>query len=211
MGAYAEQHQFDRIGGRVSLDFVNTMSGRRPDRLNERLQEYADLVFWAQQAGLVDAGGARRLIAQARLHPRRAALALEEAIADREALHDVVLAAVQGRSAPDAQLARVNGFIASALQRRRLRPIGPGRFEATFDGDESDLLGFLRPVAADAADLLAADLSGGRLHVCESETCGWLFVDQTRNHSRRWCSMRDCGNRAKQRRHYQRRKSQRKR
>ena len=42
---------------------------------------------------------------------------------------------------------------------------------------------------------------------CAGNTCGWLFVDMSRNHSRHWCDMRDCGNRAKVRRYYQRRKT----
>jgi len=48
-----------------------------------------------------------------------------------------------------------------------------------------------------------------RIRVCEERLvgrCAWLFLDTSRNHSRRFCSMDECGNRAKQRRHYQRRK-----
>jgi predicted RNA-binding Zn ribbon-like protein len=85
----------------------------------------------------------------------------------------------------------------------------PGRFEAALEED-GDLLSFLRPVALDAAELLEEEVSRGLVRICEERRvgrCAWLFVDTSRNHSRRFCSMEDCGNRAKQRRHYQRGKS----
>nr|WP_272885753.1 CGNR zinc finger domain-containing protein [Fictibacillus marinisediminis] len=44
--------------------------------------------------------------------------------------------------------------------------------------------------------------------MCEGGTCGWIFIDTTRNRSRRWCSMDDCGNPEKARRHYKRKTSQ---
>ena len=73
--------------------------------------------------------------------------------------------------------------------------------------EDGDLLAFLRPVALDAAELLEHEVSSGRVGVCEEREvgrCAWLFLDTSRNHSRRYCSMKDCGNRAKQRRHYRR-------
>lgn len=65
----------------------------------------------------------------------------------------------------------------------------------------------LWPVVASAAELLVSVEQLPLLRICglhESGECGWLFLDETRNHTRRWCSMKDCGNRAKARRHYHR-------
>jgi predicted RNA-binding Zn ribbon-like protein len=198
--------EFDLVGGRPSLDFLNTMSGLRVVNPSEKLLAYPDLIAWARQARLIDGRRAARLLAEAERHPRRAALALEEAIALREALHDVIVAGTEGREASPAALDTVNQWIASSLQHRRLRAKGPGKFELAFE-DDGDWLAFLRPLAVDAAELLTRELPSGRVHICEQrseESCGWFFLDETRNHSRRWCSMRDCGNRAKQRRHWQR-------
>ncbi len=208
MSAFAERRIFDLDGGRLSLEFLNTMGGLRGVRPDERLTDYADLPWWAQQVGLIDRRRMQELIALAGQHPRRAQQALAEAVAAREALHAVVLAAIEGRSPPAADLAQVNGWIAAAMQHRRLRPKAGGGFEAAFD-DDGDLLALLRPVAADAARVLETDLPAGLLGLCgESEAgrCGWIFVDETRNHSRRFCSSKDCGNRAKQRRFQQRQK-----
>ncbi len=208
MGARAEKFRFDLDGGTVALDFVNTVSGMRGVRPRERLAVYEDLVYWAQQARLLDKPGAERLYAAAQRQPRRAEEAFARAILTREALNDVVVAAVEGEPPPDTALAMVNAWISEAFGHRRLRAAGPGRLAASFD-DDGDLLGFLRPVALDAADVLERALGTGLVRRCEQSLegeCGWLFLDQTRNHSRRYCSMKDCGNRAKQRRHYQRRR-----
>ncbi len=209
MGAFADRYRFDLDGGRLSLEFLNTLGGLRGVRPEERLVEYADLPWWGHQVGLIDRQRMQALIAEGERHPRRAAQALESARALREALHGVVLAALDGGEPPAADLAQVNGWVASAMQHRRLRPKPGGGLEGSFD-DDGDLLAFLRPVAADAARVLEVDLAAGLLRRCgESEAgrCGWIFVDETKNHSRRYCSMRDCGNRAKQRRYQQRRKN----
>ena len=184
------------------------MGGLRGEKPEDRITGVADLSFWAQQAGLIERRRMQELIAEAEQHPRRASQALAEALAAREALHDVVLAAIEGRAPPAAALETVNRWIAAAMQHRRLRPRAGGGFEAAFD-DDGDLVAFLRPVAADAARLLEEELRAGLVRRCEESRvgrCGWIFVDETRNHSRRYCSMGDCGNRAKQRRHWQRHK-----
>ncbi|HET9752873.1 MAG TPA: ABATE domain-containing protein [Myxococcales bacterium] len=207
-GARAEKYRFDLDGGTVALDFVNTVSGMRGVRPRERLAAYEDLVYWAQQARLLDKAAAERFYAAGNRHPRRAEEAFARAILTREALNDVVVAAVEREPPPDTALAIVNAWVSEAFAHRRLSPAGPGRLSAAFD-DDGDLLGFLRPVALDAVDLLERELGTGLVRRCEQSLegeCGWLFLDQTRNHSRRYCSMKECGNRAKQRRHYQRRR-----
>jgi predicted RNA-binding Zn ribbon-like protein len=209
-GAREEKHRFDLDGGTVALDFVNTVSGMRSsDSPRDRLQGYPDLVYWAEQVGLVDAKRAATLYTAAEQQPHRAAAAFALAIRAREALHDLTLAAIDGQPTPEVALEIVNAWIGDALAHGRFRPKGPGQFERALE-DDGDLLAFLRPVALDAAELLEHEISNGLVGVCEERLvgrCAWLFLDATRNHSRRFCSMKDCGNRAKQRRHYQRSKS----
>lgn len=209
-GALADKFKFDLDGGTVALDFVNTVSGMRGFEPREHLFEYGDLVYWAQQAGLVDRRRAAALHAEAARHPRRAAEAFARAIAFREALQAVAAASISGAAPPQAALAAVNEWIAEALSHRRLRSAGPGRFTMQFD-DDGEPLAFLRPVALDAADLLEHELAGDRMRICGESAigrCGWLFLDETRNHSRRYCSMSECGNRAKQRRFQERRRAE---
>jgi predicted RNA-binding Zn ribbon-like protein len=208
-GAREDKHQFDLDGGTVALDFVNTVSGMRASAAHrDRLQGYPDLVYWGEQVGLVDGKRAAALYAAAEKEPQRAAVAFALAIRRREALHDVTLAAVDGADTPVAALEVVNAWIADALSQRRFRVKAPGKFEPSLEED-GDPLAFLRPVALDAAELLEHEVSNGLVGICEERLagrCAWLFLDSTRNHSRRYCSMTECGNRAKQRRHYQRAK-----
>jgi len=208
-GAREERHLFEFDGGTISLDFVNTVSGMRGGNdPRDRVLTYPDLVYWAAQIGLIDDPQAAKLYDRAEREPGRAAHAHAEAIRRREALHDVVLAAVDERPAPAAALETLNGWIADAMAKRRFRMTAPGKFEASLE-DDGDLLAFLRPVALDAAELLEHEVSRALVGVCEERLvgrCAWLFLDTSRNHSRRFCSMGECGNRAKQRRHYRRRK-----
>src|SRR5438105_48480 len=153
-GARAERHRFDLDGGTISLDFVNTVSGMRDaPNMRERLFDYGDLVYWAEQVGLIDMRKAAALQTLAQREPVRTTAAFAEAIRRREALHDVVLAAVDERETPATALAVVNAWVADALAHRKFRPLSPARFEAVLDED-GDLLSFLRPVALDAAELL---------------------------------------------------------
>src|SRR3954468_18814906 len=95
MGAFTDKFRFDLDGGRVSLDFVNTVSGMREVAPREKLTDYRDLVWWAQQTGLLAKKRAAQLIADAEGHPRKFESALVDAIRTREALNAVVLAAVE--------------------------------------------------------------------------------------------------------------------
>src|SRR5689334_6095890 len=110
-GARAERYRFDLDGGTPALDFVNTVSGMRGVRPRERLASYEDLIYWAQQARLLDKAAAERLYSVAQRQPRKAEEAFARAILTREALNDVVVAAVERDPPPDTALAIVNAWI----------------------------------------------------------------------------------------------------
>jgi predicted RNA-binding Zn ribbon-like protein len=197
------------IGGRPCLDFVNTLAWRGTDRPNDRIADYAALLAWSRRAGLDTAGDAKALRRQAATGTAAAAATLARAIELREALHRLFTDATGVR--PD-DLARLNAELARAPERQRLALRGDalGWLEA---GQERRLDRLLGPIAWSAADLLvertagaAPGSSGGRIKACADADCGALFYDASRNRSRRWCVMEDCGNRAKARRHYARRK-----
>jgi predicted RNA-binding Zn ribbon-like protein len=80
-----------------------------------------------------------------------------------------------------------------------------GHFEWRFDNAPNDFESVLWPIARSAAELLASD-DLKYMRACASKTCEWLFLDESKNHRRRWCDMTKCGNRAKFQRFYQRRK-----
>jgi len=197
-----EPYRFEFIGGEPCLDLVNTVGGVRPETPKEHLHGYADLVAWARQGELVTPGQARALLLRAQREPAAADAALAAAVELREALFDIFFALTEGRRPPPQQLEVLNRALAEALQHRRVVPAGRG-FSLGWD-DSDDLRRMLWPVALSAAELLAGE-HGAPVKVCgmfEAGECGWLFLDESRNGSRRWCTMKDCGNRAKARRHY---------
>jgi predicted RNA-binding Zn ribbon-like protein len=199
-------YQFDLAGGRPCLDFVNTVSGDRHGHPRERLGGYADLVAWARQAGVVDVALARRLLAEARRRPADAEAVHRDGIALREALYRVFTAVAEQREPAAEDLATISASVARALAHRRLTR-GDAGFALGWDDPPGALDTPVWRVASSAADVLTSPQQLERVRVCgmhETHECGWLFMDTTKARTRRWCSMKDCGNRAKARRHYAR-------
>jgi predicted RNA-binding Zn ribbon-like protein len=196
---------YELIGGRPCLDFANTVGGDALHDPREFLDSYEDLIHFAKMAGLVPPERARALVARAKREPEQAALALEDARQLRGAIFRVFFALSHERKPAPDDLARLNDTLARALAHRRLVQRG-GSFELGWDDEGDPLDRPLWPIVVSAAELLA-DEDRPPVRVCCSSAerrCTWLFADSSRNRSRRWCSMRDCGNRAKARRHYQR-------
>jgi predicted RNA-binding Zn ribbon-like protein len=202
-------HVFDLSGGRLCLDFANTVGGNRVTERVEWLNSYPDLVSWGRQTGIVSPQRARRLIEQSASHPKKAALVLERALELREAIYRIWGAEIRREHPAEEDLALLNSTLAEALNHQRILRQGD-RFILTW-ADEDALESVLWPVVKSAADLLTCD-EGQRVNLCEAfatTQCCWLFIDETKNRSRRWCSMADCGNRAKARRHYRRKRQDR--
>lgn len=190
----------------LCLDLVNTVSWRKRERPDERLNSYSDLVAWSQKAGVVTERQAQRLLQESARRPAGASAALERVIALREALYRIFCAVAGGDAPKPSDLAVLNGALSEALARLQLTWIA-GQFAWDWTDAGDSLEPMLWPVARSAAELLTAD-ELNRVGVCPGEGCGWLFFDSSKNRSRRWCAMDDCGNRAKARRHYRRSRSQ---
>lgn len=193
------------VGGDPCLDFVNTVGGRVPAGasragsrvLADKLSGYPDLVAWGRHAGLLGETDARRLGGRAERRPREAAAVLRRARAFRETLYRTLTALMGGRRPLRKDLDTLNAEIAAARSRERLRgDTGVVRWESADPGGRLDSL--LWPIIRAAAALLTSDLE--RLRRCGGERCGWLFLDRSRNRSRQWCTMEDCGNVSKVRR-----------
>lgn len=193
---------FKLLGGAPCLDFVNTLDWRGSEAPEEWLVGYGDLIGWGLRAGVLDAAGAERLRARAGRDPAGAAEALARACGLREAMHAIFAARIDGRRTPPKALAALNTALADAPPRRALVTLSGGfawaRSPATKDFDAPS-----HAALWSAGDLLASDRLD-RLRRCADPVCGWLFLDESRSGRRRWCSMADCGNRAKARRHHAR-------
>lgn len=191
----AEQHHL--IGNALPLDFANTLYGHAGQPLHEYLHSYRDLVLWSSHARILEASAADALLRLAIREPSTAALVFQRAIALRETLYRIFSAISQDQIPRSADLAALNKARSAALSHSHL--VRSGReFKLTWDPQHS-LESMLWPIAVEAADLLTSDQSR-RIRQCSGDTCDWLFVDTSRNHMRRWCSMKVCGNRSKVRR-----------
>ena len=193
-----------RLGGRLCLDFVNTVDPRHGDHAREYLRGYDDLVAWARVTGTLDDREAGRLLQRATSLPAEAAAVLDRAVALREALYRVFA----HPPPPDpGGLEVVNREVGRALGQTCLRPAtGAARYRLGWAEAGPTLDRPLWPVARSAAELLASP-DADRVRECQGDGCGWLFLDTSRNRRRAWCSMDGCGNRAKARRHYARRRT----
>lgn len=188
-----------RLGGSLSLDFVNTEAWRGdvPQR-GERLTNYGEIALWAGHVGILDRAGVKRLTQEALLRPDDAAAVLATALRLRDALGRILTAPAK-TSAED--LAVLNAVLARAPTRTGLAAMKSGFAWTMTETDPLEQP--LWPVVWDAAELLVSGRAE-RVGSCSDPDCAWVFLDTSRNRSRRWCSMADCGNRNKARRHYER-------
>ncbi len=186
----------------LCLAFVNTVDWRLGDHPEEKLNTYLDLVRWAERAGALPRQAAEALAAEAARRAEEARDVLARATALREAIYRVFAAGLRKKAPAGADLATLNAALTQALAQARIVAVGDG-YAWAWGGTPGALDRPLWPVARSAAELLTSpELS--RVRQCADDACGWLFFDRSRNRSRRWCDMKDCGNRAKARRHYRR-------
>lgn len=200
-----EGYRFEISGGDLALDLANTVDRRPTADPRELLRSYAELVSWGMQAGAVTEAGGRPLVRAAARRPAAAERVLRRARRLREAIFGLFAAIARGAAAPPADLAVLNDELPRALSRLRLAPARAGHAWA-WDEEDGALDRVLWPVAWAAAELLAAG-DRTRIRECAADECAWLFLDTSRNRSRRWCDMSVCGNRDKARRFYRRQRS----
>lgn len=194
--------RFLLVGGHPALDFVNTVAWRLSDDPQERMVTFEGLVEWCRQSALIDATLARDLVTRGQRRPADATATLAEAHALREIGYRLVVSVMQGENPAARDVRRFNQILARAPA--RLQPGASGfDYRSRNDGAPSSLVDRVVRVFA---EFLTGD-SVHRVRQCDDDRgCGWLFVNRSRSKPRRWCSMKECGNRAKVARHRSARK-----
>ena len=186
----------DLVGGNVALDFANTVTTR-----TDYLGNYDDLISWAQHAKVLPSKARKSLVERGVRNPKGMDRAVRRAVRLRDAIHGTFAAIAAGKLPSEADASRVLRSYGAAMARARLEG-DPARPRLRWPV-ASTLGGVLDPIAYAAGDLL---LASARPPVKVCPGCPWLFVDQSRNGSRRWCDMRTCGTRDKMRRYYRSRR-----
>jgi predicted RNA-binding Zn ribbon-like protein len=199
-----ETENFELTGNQLCLDFVNTLDDRLGNPPLEHLNSYADLVSWSEQKHLVTEIEIQHLLELAKKHPGDASTIFQRAIVLREALFRIFVAVADHTKPAEADFTLLNDALSSAMCHSCVVPKAK-RFVWDWADKEKALDGMLWQVARSAANLLTSKHLDD-VRVCAAEDCEWLFMDTSKNHSRRWCDMKSCGNREKARRHYERKK-----
>jgi predicted RNA-binding Zn ribbon-like protein len=198
---------FSFIAGAPCLDFVNTVGPRVCEQPRDKLRVLADLVRWSKEAGLIQEGEAVKLPGDSEANSSSTTKVLEEAKELREALFRIFGALGRKETPAAGDLATLNKLLRAFPVRLEVCAQGKDfRCERKSVRTGHDQL--LAPIAWSAADLLVSE-QVHHVRQCADAECGWLFVDTTKNHSRRWCAMSDCGSHAKAKRYYQRKKKMR--
>ena len=191
------------IGGALCLDFVNTVDPRHTPGRREYLDSYDALAAWGSHAGAIGAQQDERLSQAAADDPAEAERVLDRAVRLREALYPLFRRAAQGQPPAPGDLGVLQAELTRALSHLRIA-WSPAGFDREWEHGGPGLDRVLWPVSWSAGELLTRGPLD-RIRECPGQgNCGWLFLDLSKNASRRWCDMRVCGNRAKARRHHAR-------
>lgn len=204
-------NKFKLVGGNVSLDFVNTVNGRisRPNKKSgrdyydalpsDKLENYADLIGWSLKAGLINESRAKKLLQLAEADSRAANAVLKRALNLRESIYRLFKSAMEGWLPEAEDLEKLNRELSVARRHQRLSTAANKTFVFEWINGAEALDRKLWQISESATDLLInGDLT--RIRRCVNDVCNWLFLDTSRNRTRQWCVMKDCGNAAKVRR-----------
>jgi predicted RNA-binding Zn ribbon-like protein len=200
--------KFQIIAGELCLDFINTFDNRPvPERYKELLVGYKDLVEFVAQAGGIDPYLQQNLISAAEAHPAKATAVLTRALELRETLYRILKTRLDPRKVEETDWRAFSAMLGEALSQRELQATRTG-FRLEWPKDPVSLEAVWWPIADSAARLLTShDLA--LIRECGARTCRWMFLDRSKNHSRRWCDMKVCGNRIKARKFYRRARTKR--
>jgi predicted RNA-binding Zn ribbon-like protein len=192
------------VAGRLCLDFVNSVGARRVSTSgevtirDETLSDYLDLLAWARHAGVFTENESKRLAREYMTRVDEAAAIFDRAFRLRESLYRIFRAILLKKNAERLHLRVLNEELRLARAAEYLVAQNDN-FAWQWHAHDLSLDRVVWSVTRSAAELLTqGDLT--RLRQCEGDDCGWIFEDTSRNRSRRWCEMRDCGNVAKVRR-----------
>ena len=200
----AQQEKFQDLkilGNQPALDFTNTVDWRGREKPHDYINNYNDLIDWAEYTELIDQIKAATIREKASKNPQAASETYNRVKDFREAAYKTFyqLSIDGSPSVEDKNL--IETEMRKMFSRTHLDLSGK-KLELE---DDATLDHILSIIVKETIEILTSD-ELDRVKRCQSEECGWLFIDTSKNNSRKWCQMRSCGNRAKARRYYSRTK-----
>jgi predicted RNA-binding Zn ribbon-like protein len=186
----------------LAVRLVNTMAWRLRDSTEERMTSPVALLDWFSASGFIEPADLKAIGRAWKKRPDAAVEIYQTAIGLREAIYSILTARIHGKNPPNDALAFFNAVLSRPAPALCAQPHGKLVWRRrSIEEYGADLL---TPIAFSAVELMTG-VRSAKVRQCQDDRgCGWLFVDDSRAQNRRWCSMGDCGNRAKARRHYDR-------
>jgi predicted RNA-binding Zn ribbon-like protein len=203
-----EDSAWQFMAGDLALNFANTMDWHASDHPEELLDQYDDLINWSRDFGVLNEEETLSLLAHAKRRTTEANKALESALSLRDTIYRIFSAIALGEEPGGGNLETLQARMAQAVAAGKIAPQGKW-FTWVWVGGPFSFEKMLWPITQAAVDLLLSNRLPQVGQCADDRGCGLLFIDTSHNHSRRWCSMDTCGNRAKAHRHYQRSKRKR--
>lgn len=196
--------KFELLGGALCLDFANTIHEYGAADPREELDNFQDLISFGHQAGAITEKEAAMLSSRAANNPQMANRTLTAAKEFRRSLYRSFSAIAKGKDPSNSDLAYFNQRLPRVLQNLQVQKKGHD-VVWVWKRNHVNLDPILWPIVRSAAELLTSD-QRSLIRECEGEDCTWLFLDHSKNRTRRWCDMDICGNRAKWHRYYKKHK-----
>lgn len=184
------------LGGNLSLDFVNTVHDRHEEPLRDLLINYLDLVTWVYFADAITDSQKENLLKIGLENQGSADQIYKDALQLREAFYDFVLNLINQDEAITAHIQLINQWLSRTFSNLELAQLN-GHFVLDWNTENFELESVLWPIIRAFADLVTSEDINC---IKQCGNCGYLFVDNSKNNSRKWCSMEICGNRVKARR-----------
>jgi predicted RNA-binding Zn ribbon-like protein len=184
-------------GGNLSLDFLNTVYDRHQESLEGYLNNYLDLITWTHIAGAISDVQKERLLQICREKQRKAHQIYKDAIQLREGMYELVVSMIDRDEVSPVDIQLINQWLSKAFSNLQLTRLD-NHFVLDWKKENFGLESVLWPILRSFTDLVTSE---DRDRIKQCSNCGWLFVDNSKNRSRRWCSMEVCGNRVKVRRY----------
>ena len=177
------------LGGHLALNFANTVDDPLGPERHDHLSTCDDLVRWSIRVGTLSNTDGSRLLRASGRDDQESAATLARAHELRVTLNVMFGAVADGDGDIPKHWTRLRPFAADAMRAATLRDTGPRAYQWSWSPVD-ELATVLHPIAAAATELL---VSNDLLRVKRCARCPWLFLDKSKNHSRRWCDMNDCG------------------
>jgi predicted RNA-binding Zn ribbon-like protein len=199
--------EIKRIGESFCLELANTVVYRKnPSRKEDKLTDFAMLLRWGKDVGLLTETEFQNLKRSAKKNPEEADTVWQRSVFLRELIIRIFSAIARKENPMPSDLTTLNAMLPETMSRLRIIPAKTG-MDWKWSGWNESLDSLLWPIIYSAGNLLTST-SRFLVKECDGPGCGWFFIDRSRNRRRRWCNMSDCGNREKVRRFYQRQRAE---